>query len=33
MHKFELSQKDERRAQSADSSDAYRKPARAFNCH
>jgi len=31
MRKFELSQKDESRAQSADSSKAYRKP-RAFIC-
>jgi len=31
MCKFESSQKDESRAQSADSSKAYRKP-RAFNC-
>jgi len=29
---FETSQKDESRAQSADSSKAYRKPSRAFNC-
>ena len=32
MRKFETSQKEERRAQSADSSKAYRKPSRAFNC-
>ena len=32
MCKFELSQKDESRAQSADSSKAYEKP-RAFNRH
>ena len=32
MRKFETSQKDESRAQSADSSKAYRKPSRAFNC-
>jgi len=31
MHKFEPLQKDESRAQSADSLKAYRKP-RAFNC-
>jgi len=31
MRKFESSQKDESRAQSADSSKAYRKPSRAFN--
>jgi len=31
--KFEPSHKDESRAQSADSSKAYRKPSRAFNCH
>jgi len=31
MHKFESSQKDESRAQSADSSEAYRKR-RAFYC-
>jgi len=30
--KFETSQKEESRAQSADSSKAYRKPSRAFNC-
>jgi len=33
MRKFELSQKHESGAQSADSSKAYRKPSRAFNCH
>jgi len=32
MRKFKSSQKDESRAQSADSSNAYRKPSRAFNC-
>jgi len=32
MRKFETSQKKESRAQSADSSKAYRKPSRAFNC-
>jgi len=32
MRKFESSQKDESRAQSVDSSQAYRKPSRAFNC-
>ena len=32
MHKFETSQKEESRAQSADSSKAYRKLSRAFNC-
>jgi len=32
MCKFESSQKDESRAQSADSSKAYRKPSRAFKC-
>ena len=32
MRKFETSQKEESRAQSADSSKAYRKPSRAFNC-
>ena len=32
MRKFEASQKEESRAQSADSSKAYRKPSRAFNC-
>ena len=31
-HKFELSQEDERRAQSADSSKAYEKTPGAFNC-
>ena len=33
MGKFETSEKEESRAQSADSSKAYRKPSRAFNCH
>ena len=32
MRKFETSQKEESRAQPADSSEAYRKPSRAFNC-
>jgi len=32
MRKFESSQKQESRAQSADSSKAYRKPSRASNC-
>ena len=32
MRKFETSQKEESRAQSADSSKAYRKPPRASNC-
>jgi len=32
MRKFKSSQKDESRAQSADSSKAYRKISRAFNC-
>jgi len=32
MRKFETSQKEESRAQSADSSKAYRKPSRPFNC-
>ena len=32
MRKFETLQKQESRAQSADSSKAYRKPSRAFNC-
>jgi len=32
MHMFESSQKDESRAPSADSSKAYRKPSKAFNC-
>jgi len=32
MRKFETSQKEESRAQSADSSKAYRKPSRAFTC-
>jgi len=32
MRKFESSQKDESRAQSADSSKAYGKPSRAFKC-
>jgi len=32
MSKFESSQKDESRAQSADSFEGYRKPSRAFNC-
>jgi len=32
MRKFETSQKEENRAQSADSSKDYRKPSRAFNC-
>ena len=32
MRNFETSQKEESRAQSADSSKAYRKPSRAFNC-
>ena len=32
MRKFETSQKEESRAQSVDSSKAYRKPSRAFNC-
>ena len=32
MRKFETSKKEESRAQSADSSKAYRKPSRAFNC-
>ena len=32
MRKFETSQKEESRAQSADSSKTYRKPSRAFNC-
>ena len=32
MRKFETSQKEESRAQSADSDKAYRKPSRAFNC-
>jgi len=33
MRKFETSQKDESRAQSADSAKAYRKPSRTFNNH
>ena len=33
MRKFETSQKEESRAQSADSSKAYKKPSRAFNFH
>ena len=32
MRKFETSQKEESGAQSADSSKAYRKPSRVFNC-
>ena len=32
MRKYETSQKEESRAQSADSAKAYRKPSRAFNC-
>jgi len=32
MRKFETSQKEESRAQSADSSKACRKPSRAFDC-
>jgi len=32
MLEFETSQKEESRAQSADSSKAHRKPSRAFNC-
>ena len=32
MRKFETSQKEESRVQSVDSSKAYRKPSRAFNC-
>jgi len=32
MLKFETSQKEESRAQSVDSSEAHRKPSRAFNC-
>jgi len=32
MRKFESSQKDESRAESAGSSKAYRKPSKAFNC-
>ena len=32
MRKFETSQKEESRAQSVDSSKAYTKPSRAFNC-
>ena len=32
MREFETSQKEESKTQSADSSKAYRKPSRAFNC-
>jgi len=32
MSKFETSQKEDSRAQTADSSKAYTKPSRAFNC-
>ena len=32
MRKFETSQKEESRVQSADFSTVYRKPSRAFNC-
>jgi len=32
IRKFETSQKEESRAQSADFSEAYRKPSRAFKC-
>ena len=32
MREFETSQKEQSRAQSADSSKAYRKPSGAFNC-